>query len=135
MKDIEQAKRLFSMAKKDVIALRRMVGDEAFADEILGFHAQQAVEKSLKAWLSCLGVAYPKTHDLLEIMEALRSQGEAIPEEIASLEELVDFAVQYRYEGYDDEMGLDRQETYRRVSLCMEHVAIQLAQSETLGSR
>jgi len=33
----------------------------AFADEIFGFHAQQAVEKGLKAWICLHGIEYPFT--------------------------------------------------------------------------
>ena len=41
------------------------MGDPAvFADEIFGFHVQQATEKLLKAWLASLGEAYPLSHDL-----------------------------------------------------------------------
>ncbi|NIR50348.1 HEPN domain-containing protein [candidate division KSB1 bacterium] len=34
-----------------------------FDDEIFGFHAQQAVEKVVKAWPNLLGIVYPRTHD------------------------------------------------------------------------
>ena len=48
-----------------VSSIARNMGDaEAFDDEIFGFHAQQAVEKALKAWLTEVGVTYPLTHDL-----------------------------------------------------------------------
>ena len=40
------------MAHKNFDALRGMVGTPLFADEIFGFHAQQAIETSLKAWLA-----------------------------------------------------------------------------------
>ena len=30
----------------------------------IGFHAQQAVEKAIKAVLACRGVVFPFTHDL-----------------------------------------------------------------------
>lgn len=37
---------------------------EAFADEIIGFHAQQAAGKALKAWDASLGQKHPFGHDL-----------------------------------------------------------------------
>jgi HEPN domain-containing protein len=52
------------MARKDLKALENMNRQEQFATEIYGFHAQQAIEKSLKSLLSFLRVKYPKTHDL-----------------------------------------------------------------------
>ena len=32
---------------------------DVFADQVFGFHAQQAAEKLLKAWLALLGEVYP----------------------------------------------------------------------------
>ena len=51
------------------------MGDAAvFADEIFGFHVQQAAEKLFKAWLALLGEPYPWTHDLTELLELLKAQ-------------------------------------------------------------
>ena len=33
------------------------------------FHAQQCAEKYLKAFLTCHRIAFPKTHDLLDLLE------------------------------------------------------------------
>jgi hypothetical protein len=41
----EYARNLLIMARKDFDALRGMIDNPLFADEIFGFHAQQAVEK------------------------------------------------------------------------------------------
>jgi HEPN domain-containing protein len=53
---------MLDMAAADVQAIRNMSDPGRFADSIFGFHCQQAVEKLLKAWLSLLGVAFPRTH-------------------------------------------------------------------------
>ena len=51
----EEPARMMRLAQRDVRAVRGMVDDAvAFSDEIFGFHAQQAVEKSAKAWLGGL---------------------------------------------------------------------------------
>lgn len=52
---------MLRMAHKDFSALTDMLDNAVFADEIFGFHAQQAVEKALKAWLCAHGIAYPLT--------------------------------------------------------------------------
>ena len=49
MSDLKCARILVEAADKDVAALRSMGDTAAFADEIFGFHAQQAAEKSFKA--------------------------------------------------------------------------------------
>ena len=54
-------------------AVKGMGDATIFADEIFGFHIQQAVEKLLKAWLALLGKAYPATHDLARLSEILKT--------------------------------------------------------------
>ena len=48
---------------------------EVFADEIFGFHVQQAAEKLFKAWIALLGEEYPFTHNLVRLLESLEEQG------------------------------------------------------------
>jgi len=48
MSALEHARGLLVMARKDFDALRGMVDNPLFAEEIFGFHAQQAIEKSLR---------------------------------------------------------------------------------------
>ena len=48
MSDLEEARTLFEAAERDLSALRGMHDSSIFADEIFGFHAQQAAEKFLK---------------------------------------------------------------------------------------
>ncbi len=49
MRGIEEALLTLRMAGKDLRALNVMLAPDSVDDEIFGFHAQQAVEKSLKA--------------------------------------------------------------------------------------
>jgi len=115
MSDLEHAKAILETARRDLRALRGMLDVEIFADEIFGFHAQQTVEKILKAWLSLLGIRFPKTHDLKTLIDLLEPRGV----DTTSMLQFVDlnaFAVQYRYESlYQDEEALDRTELTDRV--------------------
>ena len=77
MSDPKQAQALLEAAEKDVSALRGMGDTTVFADEIFGFHVQQAAEKLFKAWLSLLGEVYPMTHDLTELLELLKARRSA----------------------------------------------------------
>jgi HEPN domain-containing protein len=107
---------MLSMARKDLSALENMTNRDTFADEIFGFHSQQAVEKALKAWLSALGVVYPKIHDLEELLATLSDHGQdTTPYE--QLVDLNDFAVQYRYDAFTD-LGdeLDRTKLVRDIT-------------------
>lgn len=53
-------------AEMDLRSIGRMLDDE-FLAPVACFHAQQCVEKSLKAILEERGVYYPKTHDILRL--------------------------------------------------------------------
>ena len=74
MSDLKQAHVLLMSAERDISALRGMADAAVFADEIFGFHAQQAAEKLLKAWLALLGETYPTTHDLARLLAMLRAR-------------------------------------------------------------
>ncbi len=74
-----------------------MLGNALFADEIFGFHVQQAVEKTLKAWLCAYAVDYPLTHDLARLLTMLEKLGVDV-KLFWPLVQFTIFAVQARYE-------------------------------------
>jgi len=49
MDDFEHGRAMLRLAHKDFNALTGMLDNSLFADEIFGFHVQQAVEKAVKA--------------------------------------------------------------------------------------
>lgn len=122
MSDLKQARALLEAAKRDYSALRGMGNADVFADEIFGFHAEQAVEKLLKALLALLGQPYPATHDLARLVDMLKEHGE----EAARFDELVEYtpyAVQFRYGANDPSaMPLDRDTAIQRVKVLLEDV-------------
>lgn len=97
MADFEYARALLRMAHKDFNALTGMLDSTLFADEIFGFHVQQAIEKGLKAWLCACGIAYPPTHDLARLLTLLEKTGTDV-EQFWPLVQFTIFAVQARYE-------------------------------------
>lgn len=97
MNQIDQAEKLLLMAAKDMKAMELMISPESIDDEIYGFHAQQAVEKTLKAWITVIGGTYNFTHDLWVLLMTLRELGCDI-ERFKSLIMLNPFAAQLRYE-------------------------------------
>jgi HEPN domain-containing protein len=115
MSAIDHARTLHLMAGKDIKALRAMTDGTAFDDEIFGFHAQQAIEKSLKAWIAAIGGTYGFTHDLRVLLLTLRELGC----EIEPFKDLIRFnvyAVQFRYEPLEQLTGtIDRRAIISRV--------------------
>jgi HEPN domain-containing protein len=61
MSEDELPGRLLILARQDLRAAELLCDQPDVGDGIVGFHAQQAVEKLLKAWLASLGIAYPRT--------------------------------------------------------------------------
>jgi len=68
------------------------------SDSIYGFHAQQSCEKLLKALVSSLGLAYPKTHSLEQLADLLIAANETLPSLPCDLLDLEPFAVEFRYD-------------------------------------
>jgi len=97
MPDIKQAQAMLRMAQRDLKALTGMHDAAVFADEIFGFHVQQAVEKGLKAWMCGIGIAYPFTHQIDRLLVLLRDAGADV---VAYwwLDEFTIYAHQARYE-------------------------------------
>lgn len=62
MKNHKLADMFLKKADQDMTVLGKWLKDPEIADEILGFHAQQAAEKMLKAFLACQGFEFPLTH-------------------------------------------------------------------------
>ena len=130
MSDPKQARVLLEAAERDVSALRGMGDVAVFADEIFGFHAQQAAEKLFKAWLALLGETYPLTHDLSELLELLETR----ESEAARFDGLIDYtpyAVQFRYGADDAEAGsLDRDEVLGQAEALLGEVRRRLTSEE-----
>lgn len=97
MSDGKCASKLLLAAERDFKALRGMMDRAVFADEVFGFHVQQAIEKALKAWIALLGHRYPTTHDLKRLMDLLKTH-EPRAADFASLNEYTPYAVEFRYD-------------------------------------
>ncbi len=98
MRARENAELLLRKAKQDEFALVKLVPDPASPDEVLGFHAQQAVEKTLKAVLALHNVRYPFIHDLKALLDLLGKSKISFPPQFEELRRLTPFAAVFRYE-------------------------------------
>ena len=121
MSDPKLARMLLAAAERDIIALRGMEDKSVFADEIFGFHVQQAAEKLFKANLSLLGKPYPATHDLTRLLDLLKTHQPEAEDHFSELIAYNPYAVQLRYSAGDP--GLVRQIETRPYSFwkCLWH--------------
>jgi HEPN domain-containing protein len=87
-------------ANSDLAASRRLL-DAGGPYDAVCFHAQQAAEKALKAWLAIADAPIPRTHDLEELQAlclALPQPQMASGLEALDLSNLTPFAVEARYD-------------------------------------
>jgi HEPN domain-containing protein len=119
--DKDHAEQLFEMAAKDHSALSHMLDTKNFSDEVFGFHAQQTIEKALKAWIALRGLVYPKSHDVSALIKILDDNNQDLSQ-FTDLEDYTVFAVQYRYEAYDDGDAIDRVEAIEQTRQFLAHV-------------
>ena len=99
-----------SKASQDELILDKLLDDYDIADEVWGFHAQQAAEKLLKSLLSSHSIRFRKTHDVAELMDILSDLGIPLPDTLTEIRILTPFAVEYRYDDicFEDDESLDR---------------------------
>jgi HEPN domain-containing protein len=95
---------LLRKAKQDEFTVEKLLPDPDSPDSILGFHAQQAIEKSLKAVLAHKSVRYRLTHDLTELLDLLLDNKIAFPPEFQEVRRLTPFGAALRYGDLPDEL-------------------------------
>jgi HEPN domain-containing protein len=85
-------------ARSDLASAKLRLPSEEVLLESLCFHTQQSVEKSLKAVLIHLKIAFPRTHNIVFLLDLLPPEvpRALAPEEAAAL---TDYAVTSRYPG------------------------------------
>jgi HEPN domain-containing protein len=93
----ELATELLGLAGDDLMAGQALLGVAAVSDAIVGFHAQQAAEKALKAALAAVGVEFPFTHNILTLMQLCDDSALPLPDVLATLDLLTPYGVVGRY--------------------------------------
>jgi len=68
----ELALGLLRRARDDGYVVDRLAQDLAAPDWVIGFHAQQAVEKAIEAVLANAKVAFPRTHNIAMLLALLQ---------------------------------------------------------------
>ncbi|MEK7477574.1 MAG: HEPN domain-containing protein [Candidatus Coatesbacteria bacterium] len=108
MSPAEQAARFLKKAAEDEAVLDLILASDKVSDDVVGFHAQQAAEKLLKALLSHLGLPFRRTHDLRGLIEVLEQGKCPVPEALVGIDELTPYGTLYRYEDLDGSPAFDR---------------------------
>lgn len=104
-----EAEILARKAEDDANAMRLLAHNVEISDEIVGFHAQQAVEKWLKAVLGSRSIEFEYTHDLRRLIAEVTAAVGDFPFDNAQVVALTEHAVPLRYDEILDTEPIDRQ--------------------------
>ncbi len=91
------ARLLMEKAAGDEKILLRLIDDDDIPDDGLGFHAQQAVEKMIKAVLARNDVVYERTHNIAYLLKLLGDASLPKPDRAGDLPNLSPWAAELRY--------------------------------------
>jgi HEPN domain-containing protein len=74
------------------------------------------VEKALKALCIRQGVAFPKTHSLVRLIDLLDKAGLSIPSGVKEADALIRYAVETRYPGLEEDVTETEYQTALRLA-------------------
>ena len=121
-------------AESDIAAVRILVAEDLDDYEVAAFHAQQAVEKFIKAYLVRHQVEFAKTHDIKALRSLVASVDQVLAAGLAEADDLTPYAVDYRYPGdADDVSQADAEKTLRLVEPARERILHALHDSLSAG--
>jgi HEPN domain-containing protein len=123
----EAATILARKAGEDATAVREFAANPEIADGIIGFHAQQAIEKWLKAAVANRGVEFEYTHDLRHLIALAGIDEDEAPFDVREAVDLTEYAVPLRYEDLLDAEPLDRDGTVALVDEVARWAELQLS--------
>lgn len=123
----ETSRILLKKAEEDATAVREFAGNPEIGDSIIGFHAQQAVEKWLKAVTAASGVRHSAIHDIDRLIEIVEATGIKVPLDRDRLAVLTQYAVPFRYDELLDAESLEREVLVALVDQVAAWVAVQIS--------
>ncbi len=102
-------------ADADMALAEHLLSDAAQFTNAIAFHCQQAAEKYLKAFLTWHTTEFPKTHDLDQLLDLVRSVDASLAEGLRGAIVLTPYGVELRYPG--DRPDVTPDEARQAVSL------------------
>lgn len=100
---LDEARQLLTAGERDRISFLLLLRTGLAPHETLGFLAQQACEKFIKAVMVLNAVNVARTHDLEYLVELASSGGLIVPIPVQRLRQLTPYAVAFRYESAGQE--------------------------------
>jgi HEPN domain-containing protein len=112
---LELAQRWLARADHDIITAKQTLLLLDGPTDTPCFHAQQAIEKALKALLTANQIAFPRTHDLLRLLDLALPLMPELDQDRERFANMDAYAVDIRY----PDLGFDpsREETLEALAL------------------
>ena len=97
----------FRKAENDLLSIKNNLASENVPADTCCFHAQQAVEKYLKAYLVVKNIKFPKTHDLKFLLKRCIEANDLFLAIELPVFSLITYAITPRYPDEIDEPTID----------------------------
>lgn len=86
-------------AENDYLVIKNEINSKNPVYDAICFHAQQCIEKYLKALINEQGITIPKIHDLSVLFNICKPFASALEEYKEEISDLSTFAIAFRYPG------------------------------------
>jgi HEPN domain-containing protein len=95
--ELQLARQWLDRARSDLRAAEVLLADQPPLCEDAGFHGQQALEKSLKAFLVYHQVDFAWTHQIGPLLQLCAERDDGFGQFVTSAVPLTEYAVRFRY--------------------------------------
>jgi HEPN domain-containing protein len=113
----------FKKAESDLLTIENLIGLQLPLADVCCFHAQQASEKYLKAYLVARSTDFPKTHDLKVLIVLCSNFNSKFRIITVIASRLSEFEAATRYPDVFDELNIaDAQQAYENAIVIKEFV-------------
>jgi len=94
---VREAQEWLVRAERDVVATEALLATSPPLPDMAVYHAQQAAEKALKAFLAARDQPFEKTHELVPLLDACRKLEPAFAQLLPAAQTLSPYATRFRY--------------------------------------
>lgn len=96
---LQEAREWLVRAERDLLVARRVLAGPPLLPDMAAYHAQQATEKALKAYLTVRSVPFRRTHDLVELQAQCAALDRDFNRFLDAAQQLNPYATGFRYPG------------------------------------
>ena len=126
--ELPHARELIDMARGQ-LNTTALLSDYSVREEDFGFHAERAVELTLKAWIALTGNQYRLVHFLHQLFDQLEEAGVTDAGQFRDLSSLTNYAVVYQYRTIASPV-MDRERVIEDVRGLVDYVTSLLERAE-----